>query len=159
MDRTPNEKARQYFKDAGLCYPISKQDWRMLITILEKHLDKRNEEVAQMTEGKRDYVYKLDKCIYNKETKHRPFCAYINVKVDNYSVREGISFNTDGFIGFAGWASSYNTILFTDAFMEWVDYMKDKNAKETSLKHQILSIINSNDNVIERIKELCSGVV
>ena len=26
-----NEKARQYFKDAGLCYPISKQDWRMLI--------------------------------------------------------------------------------------------------------------------------------
>ena len=61
MNITPNEKARQYFKDAGLCYPISKQDWRMLITILEKHLDKRNEEVAQMTEGKRDYVYKLDK--------------------------------------------------------------------------------------------------
>lgn len=159
MNMTPNEKARQYFKDAGLCYPISKQDWTMLITILEKHLDKRNEEVAQMTEGKRDYVYKLDKCVYNKETKYKPFSAYINVKVDNYSVREGISFNSDGFIGFAGWASTYNTILFTDAFMEWVDCIKENKRQDNDLRQQILEIIDSNDNVIDRIKQLCMSKI
>ena len=128
---TPNKRAREYFKP--LTYAdISKSDWRFLIAILEKHIEKRNaeqEEVKKENGGFSDYTYEIDKCIWNKETKHRKFSAYIKVKLDNYSVREGISFNPDGFIGFAGWGSSYNTKLFTDAFCEWVDWKKEQMKK------------------------------
>lgn len=124
---TPNEEARAYFYP--LTYDdVSKADWRYLIAILQKHIDRRNEEQLKIKEEKgfSDYTYEIDKCVWNKESKHKKFSAYINVKLDGYSIREGISFNPDGFIGFAGWASSYNTILFTDAFKEWVDFMKNK---------------------------------
>lgn len=143
--KTDNEKAREYFKP--LTYAdISKSDWRMLIAILEKHIEKRNVEQAEVKKannGFSDYTYEIDKCIWNKETKRRKFSAYIHVKLDGFSVREGISFNPDGFIGFAGWASSYNTKLFTDAFCEWVDWKKGQNQnivlQETGFKGMIMN--------------------
>ena len=140
-EKTPNAIARKYFKDNNLSYDdVTKARWRMLIAILEKHLEQRNkeqEEIEKQDKWKKDYTYELDKCVYNKKTKQKPFItAYINVKVDNYSIREGISFNSDGWIGFAGWASTYNTIPFTNAFMEWVDWLvkeknNEQNARET----------------------------
>jgi len=35
--------------------------------------------------------------------------------------REAISFNRDGFIGFAGWADSSNVKPFISAFIKWCD--------------------------------------
>lgn len=127
---TPNQEARGYFMSHGLTYDdVTKPRFNKLVEILQKHLDKRNEEQNNITDMyKKDYTYKMDRNIYNKPTKKRPYMtAYIHVKVDNYSVREGISFNSDGWIGFAGWASTYNTIIFTEAFKEWVNWVvKDK---------------------------------
>lgn len=127
---TPNQEARDYFKNKDLTYAdVTKERFNKLVEIVQKHLDKRNEEQNNISnQYKKDYTYKMDKCIYNKPTKKRPYMtAYIHVKVDNYSVREGISFNSDGWIGFAGWASTYNTIIFTEAFKEWVNWVvKDK---------------------------------
>lgn len=127
---TPNQEARDYFKNNRLTYvDVTKERFNKLVEILQIYLDKRNQEQNNITDvHKKDYTYKMDKCIYNKATAKRPcMSAYIHVKVDNYSVREGISFNSDGWIGFAGWASTYNTVLFTNAFKDWVDWVvKDK---------------------------------
>ena len=128
MQLTPNEEARLYFKP--LRYEdISESDFYRLVAVLQKHIDKRNEfELKRASESKnggRDYIYSIKKVKYNKATPKRPYMSmFITVLCDNYSEREAISFNPDGFIGFAGWASTYNTKLFTNAFKEWVDIMK-----------------------------------
>lgn len=136
---TPNQEARSYFMGHGLTYDdVTKPRFNKLVEILQKYLDKRNEEQSKIkNKNKKDYTYQMDKCIYNKPTVKRPYMtAYIHVKVDNYSVREGISFNSDEFIGFAGWASTYNTVLFTDAFKEWVDWVVwDKQMSRPAFPH------------------------
>ena len=39
--------------------------------------------------------------------------------------REGITFNRNGFIGFAGWASSNNVQPFIRAFVLWIEWLKE----------------------------------
>jgi len=50
---------------------------------------------------------------------------YASIKVDGpyFSDREGITFNQDGFIGFAGWASGSNLKPFVIAFEKWLDWL------------------------------------
>ena len=45
-------------------------------------------------------------------------CA-IRCRADYFSDREAVTFNPDGFIGFAGWASAENVAPILDAFHEW----------------------------------------
>ncbi len=44
---------------------------------------------------------------------------YMTCKADYFVDREAISFNRDGFIGMAGWASSENIEPIRDAVIEW----------------------------------------
>lgn len=150
MTNIPNEEAREYFKP--LTYEdITQENFYLLISILQKHIEIRNKIELENYEKHdvRDYIYSipLNKIIYRPQTNRRPFEAFIKVLCDNYSLREAISFNSDGFIGFAGWASSYNTILFTDAFKEWVDVVKRKKPGNNSL----LDINPPVDNIINEI--------
>lgn len=46
--------------------------------------------------------------------------AFICVDGDYFKGREAISFNSDGFIGFAGWADDKNVQPFLRAFVLWV---------------------------------------
>ena len=50
--------------------------------------------------------------------------AYLFVNSYYFTQREAISFNPNGFIGFAGWASDNNVQPFLEAFMKWCDYME-----------------------------------
>ena len=47
--------------------------------------------------------------------------AYITCSAFYFSKREAISFNRDGFIGFAGWSDSYNIKPILAAFQHWVE--------------------------------------
>lgn len=50
--------------------------------------------------------------------------AYLCVSASCFRDREAVSFNSDGFIGLAGWASDHNVQPFLRAFMRWLtDYM------------------------------------
>lgn len=46
--------------------------------------------------------------------------AEIKCKSHYFDGREAVSFNTDGFIGFAGWADDKNVTPILDGFHEWV---------------------------------------
>lgn len=57
----------------------------------------------------------------------------IRVKGNHFDDREGITFNTDGFIGFSGWADSKNKLPFLNAFNEWTMWLitqKDLNLEK-----------------------------
>ncbi|WP_080845649.1 hypothetical protein [Cytobacillus gottheilii] len=53
--------------------------------------------------------------------------AAINVSGSYFDNREGITFNENGFIGFAGWASDYNVKPFVEAFVDWMDWFDKVN--------------------------------
>ncbi|WP_431030030.1 hypothetical protein [Lysinibacillus sp. LZ02] len=51
--------------------------------------------------------------------------AVIQVDGDYFSRREAITFNANGFIGFAGWASDYNLLPFANAFEKWMNWLTE----------------------------------
>ena len=129
------ESAREYFKP--LTYEdINETQFNKLVAIMEEKLGVWNrtvlEERADNVKSSKYYMQiyphkkfgKYPGTRYNPRRKDNKLSAFIIVKCDNYSIREGISFNADGFIGFAGWSDKYNVKPFLDAFKEWVDMMK-----------------------------------
>lgn len=50
----------------------------------------------------------------------RPGYAEIRCKASYFDNREAVTFNTDGFIGFAGWADNENVQPVLAGFAEWV---------------------------------------
>lgn len=126
------DEAREYFKPLTYKH-LTKENFRRLVAILEEHLGKWNRKVLEDRDK-----YGHDNKYYMSIHPHKIFSkypgtrfvdsiykeAFIIVKCDNFSIREGISFNKDGFIGFAGWSDSDNVRPFIDAFEEWVDILK-----------------------------------
>src|SRR5690606_14421809 len=51
--------------------------------------------------------------------------ARLEVNGSYFSGREAITFNRDGFIGFAGWASGGNLKPFVEAFEKWLDWLEE----------------------------------
>jgi hypothetical protein len=49
--------------------------------------------------------------------------AEIRCKAFYFDSREAVTFNPDGFIGFAGWASDHNAQPILDGFQAWVNEM------------------------------------
>lgn len=111
-----NYQAREYFKNKGLSYGnITKEKINILSEILSKNIKValKNKEIdimrmSKKIKGKYDADEKLIEC-------------YLFVNSDYYTRRECISFNKDGFIGFAGWACSGNTAPIIKSFIEWCD--------------------------------------
>lgn len=114
--------ARQYFKDCGLTYDdITEGDILALVMLLNKEIKKSNKDLetsVTMTLSKR-----IDFVNTPKQTMKKCF-LYMNSHY--FTQRECISFNQDGFIGFAGWADQGNTNPILRAFLSWCNYLKDK---------------------------------
>ncbi len=51
---------------------------------------------------------------------------FLTCKSDYFDNREAVSFNRDGFIGFAGWASSKNIAPILEGFVEWARHTESK---------------------------------
>ncbi len=116
------ELARDYFKKSNLTYKdISMNDLYYLITILNKEMFNDN-ILIMMNEPK--VKGKNKNIILDKNNKL--LFAGLKCKGSYFADREAITFNEDGFIGFCGWADMTRTIIFTNSFIEWCDYLKDK---------------------------------
>ncbi|MGM0215048.1 hypothetical protein [Enterococcus sp. AZ109] len=109
---TTNE-AREYFKEVGLSYDkIFEADiWNLWAYVAGELANADENETLKMS-------------LVTKSVKINVDCgglksAFVEVSGPYFDKREGISFNTDGFIGFAGWASSNNLQPFVKAFMRW----------------------------------------
>lgn len=114
--------AREYFKSKGLTYDsISEGDILILSMMLEKELKKSNKagetSVSTITLSK-----KVD---MKKKTNGHIMCCFLYVNSHYFERREAISFNRDGFIGFAGWADQGNTNPLLRAFLKWCDYLAE----------------------------------
>jgi len=119
-----NDEARKYFNDKGLNYDdINSGDVCILVMKCNQKMKLANK--AEETSVNIHMSQKVD-VKYRTNGKLRSLYLYVNSHY--FKQREAISFNLDGFIGFAGWASSKNTKPLIDAFIEWVDYLVETKA-------------------------------
>lgn len=63
---------------------------------------------------------------YNKKLQH----AYMYVDSHYFTKRECISFNRNGFIGFAGWADSCNIRPILKGFNKWCKYLEENKGED-----------------------------
>ena len=125
------EKARNLFKDKGLSYQlINKQS-------IESLFDYIKNELPLVEEC--EFPMQLEKVLFKDfkyDSKGNLIKGYIKVKGSYFSKREAISFNENGFIGFAGWADRNNVKPFTTAFTNWIDTLTPTNMiTEKDLPH------------------------
>ena len=121
-----NEEARQYFADKGLTYEdVTEGDILVLVGNLNKEIKKSNK--AGETSVNTMHLSKKVAMKKNKNGSIRSCYLYMNSHY--FTQREAISFNTDGFIGFAGWADQGNTNPLLRAFLDWCDYLADSKGE------------------------------
>jgi hypothetical protein len=118
-----NNDARGHFLDCGLSYKdIGVGELLLLQTFLYMELEKSREQTSGMVLN-----YKKTRLNVDKETGL--INAFFVVDGEYYAHRECISFNRDGFIGFAGWADSNNVAPIHRAFCDWCDEVKSRKLR------------------------------
>ena len=122
-----NDEARAYFAGKGLTYSdIQECDIAVLMMLLKKELNKSNRsgETSVNTmrlSGKVDMKKRPDGSIIK---------CFLYQNSHYFTQRECISFNEDGFIGFAGWADSWNLNPIKRAFLKWGDMLAEGKEDE-----------------------------
>ena len=117
-----NDEARDYFKQKGLTYDdITEGDILPLVMLLQQELKKSAKDcetsVSTMTISKKINI--------KKRPNGSITSCFLYVNSHYFVQRECISFNADGFIGFAGWADQGNVNPILRAFLKWCDYMAE----------------------------------
>lgn len=117
-----NEEARQYFKDKGLTYGnITEGDILTLTMMLNQEIKKATKDCETSV----DSMYLSKKFDMKRKTNGTLVHCYLYINSHYFERRECISFNPDGFIGFAGWADQGNTNPILRAFLKWCDYLAE----------------------------------
>lgn len=117
-----NDEARQYFKDKGLSYEkVTEGDILALVMMLNQEIKKSNKAGETSVES----MYLSSKINMKKRTNGTIIKCFLYTNSHYYTQREAISFNENGFIGFAGWADQGNTNPLLRAFLRWCDYLAE----------------------------------
>lgn len=116
-ERIRVQKLREKFTNIGLNYNL----------LNESHIQKLRYHLSQefkTFDGNITFSLSPERKKDMKVLK-RTGLQYASIRVDGdyFSKREAITFNSDGFIGFAGWASGYDLKPFADAFEKWMDWL------------------------------------
>ena len=116
------DDARAEFKKCGLSYKnVYAKDIDLLWELLNKNLNTASKKKLTSVPLRMSKVKKVN---YADDGKSIRDC-YIYVNGDYFTRRECISFNVDGFIGFAGWADSVNIEPILSTFCEWCNLIKE----------------------------------
>ena len=120
------EEAREYFKNKGLGYgDVTEGDIQVLLMMLNNELKKSNAsgETSVST------IHLSQKVDMKKKSNGTIKSCFTYLNSHYFTRRECISFNEDGFIGFAGWADIGNKNPLMRAFLAWCDYLAVKVAE------------------------------
>lgn len=112
--REASQCARDRFKALGLAYSdITRGDILILFEKINKRLKAGESALENLHMSEKISI----KANHNGTIRE----CYLYVNAHYFTRRECISFNADGFIGFAGWADIGTSKPIIDAFNEWVD--------------------------------------
>lgn len=116
-----SETCRVRFAELGIEYgQIYEGDIEVLYMMLNRRIKRYTKEPGcKLTTMHMSKRVKID-----KRTNGTIRSAYLYINAHYFTQRECVSFNPNGFIGFAGEMSLANTAPICEAFMEWCDYME-----------------------------------
>ena len=113
-----SEQARELVSEKGLTYEYNTEsDICVLVILLNKHVKQANKAGTMSTNTMRMSQEINSK--YSSNGTVKECCLFLNSHF--FTQREAISFNPDGFIGFAGWADNRNKFPLINAFAEWIE--------------------------------------
>lgn len=120
------EEAREYFKNKNLDYSVlTHENINKLQSILKKELknfkNKNSADFKMFLRCLRKNDIKINDDNKQLYLRCRGTLSDGKKRFNHFMSREAISFNRDGFIGFAGWADSTNVQPFLSAFIKWCD--------------------------------------
>jgi hypothetical protein len=116
------QEARDYFASAGLTYnDITEGDILSLVILLNREIKKANKACETSVHT----MHLSQKMNIKKKSNGVITECYLFVNSHYFTQRECISFNRNGFIGFAGWADQGNTNPILRAFLAWCDILKE----------------------------------
>lgn len=122
-----NDEARDYFAGKGLSYDDATEgDILALVMLLNKHIKKANAD-CETSMGSMYLSRRID---LKRKTNGTLISCFLYVNSHYFERRECISFNADGWIGFAGWADQGSTNPILRAFIEWCDALAATKEKE-----------------------------
>ena len=122
-----NDEAREYFKECGLTYKnITEGDILSLVLLINRELKKSN-KVGETSVNTMSLSKKID---MKKNTNGTIKTCFLYMNSHYFTRREAISFNQNGFIGFAGWADMGNLNPLKRAFLAWCDELKEDKESE-----------------------------
>lgn len=122
-------EAREYFKSKGLSYAdITEGELLLLVMLLNKEIKASNKD----NETSVPTMYLSKRMDIKKRSNGSIICCFLYMNSHYFTQREAISFNRDGFIGFAGWADQGNTNPLLRAFLKWCDMISDQSEEKMS---------------------------
>lgn len=118
-----NNEAREYFRAKGLSYnDITEGELLLLVMLLNKEL----KAAAKDNETSVDTIHLSKRMDVKKKSNGAIISCFLYVNSHYFTQRECISFNVDGFIGFAGWADQGNVNPILRAFLKWCDMIAEQ---------------------------------
>lgn len=137
LDRFPavctNDEARSYFRGKGLSYDsINEGDILVLVMMCQQELKKSCKDGETSTSTMR-LSEKLD---MKRKTNGAIVSCFLYMNSHYFTRREAISFNQNGFIGFAGWADQGNVNPLLRAFLRWCDWVEEVANYKKSAQHK-----------------------
>lgn len=132
------DEAREYFKkNVGTYANVTQEDIYILIKFLRKEISKSNES-GETSIGL--HLSKTFDLTCNDDGTIKS--CFIFISSSYFDARECISFNSDGFIGFAGWASTANVNPILRAFLKWCNFLKEISDDRFQIENLELCGIN-----------------
>ena len=117
------DEAREYFRNKGLTYDSIKEGDILVLTMLLQKEIKKSNKVEETSVASMTLSSKVD---MKKKSNGSIICCFLYMNSHYFTRREAISFNREGFIGFAGWADQGNTNPLLRAFLKWCDYLAEE---------------------------------
>lgn len=106
------DEARAAFKDLGIsCEEVTVE---MLVDLRDR-IDQ-----ALRASGLIDGTYRMHKLLPRWKGVPGAHWAALTCRSRYFANREAVTFNSNGFVGFAGWADDDNVQPILEAFVEWV---------------------------------------
>ena len=122
-----NDEARAYFKDKGLTYKDIKDGDIAALAILLGQEYKKSNTIGETSVNTEYLSKKID---IKHSSNGSILSCFLYVNSHYFTQRECISFNRDGFIGFAGWADQGNVNPILRAFLKWCDMLAEEKTNE-----------------------------
>lgn len=116
MEKT-SEEMRNIFNNSLSYSDIGSKEIYKLIQLINEELTDSDNEIQMKLCALRNKDITYDE---NGSIKK----CFIMVDGFYFKRREAISFNNNGFIGFAGWADTENSKPFINAFEKWVNIVR-----------------------------------